>query len=230
VVSQHPNASKFVVLSIPDFDWWPKCYRSRFSLAIARAGIGDFGLYYGYQVSSRNALRSLGLMNCPDYLCEGRPPILVLLYTNTTLASTLMTSGNLYFPCRIRYHLKLGAESERHKQDPVGYWKRAKSVIMEGLLGQCDYQALLEHVSIGRIVVLGERGNDKDFLTTLQDVYGGFPRILQDNEHIFAAARNAADDAREGMIDDFTLCLPNQRCEKEAEKDSVRTAADKKEL
>jgi hypothetical protein len=230
VVLGHPNASEFVMMSVPDFDWWPQSYRSRFSLAIARAGIQDFGPYYGYQVSSRRALRSLALMDCPDYLCEGKPPILVLLYTNTTLASTRMKSGNLYFPCRVRYHLDLGAESELRKQDPVGYWKRAKSVIVEGLSEECDYEDSPEQVPVGQIVVLGERGEDQELLTTLQDVYDGVPRILQEKEHIFAPARGAAHEAREGMIDAFTLCLPNDWCATAAEKNREGTAASMKEL
>jgi hypothetical protein len=230
VILRHPNASEFVMLSVPDFDWWPQSYRSRFSLAIARVGIQDFGPYYGYRVSSRTALRSLGLMDCPDYACEGKPPILVLYYTNTTLSSTLMNSGNLYFPCRVRYHLDLGAESELREQDPVGYWKRAKSIIMEGLSEQCDYENSPEQVPVGQIVILGERGNDEGFLATLQDVYDGVPRILQEKEHIFAPARGAADEAREGMIDAFHLCLTNHWCAKAAEMDPESTAANLKEL
>jgi len=224
VFSKHPTASEFVILSIPDFDWWPRPYRSRFTLAVAQAGLRDFGSDYGYSVSSRHALRSMGMMNCPDYFCEGKPPVLVLLYTNATLATTLMVSGNLYSPCRVRNHPDLGAESELRDEDPARYWKRAKSVIQAGLAQKCEYSDPPEHAPVGEIVVLGERGHDSGFLRVVQDIHGRAPRVLNQQEQVFAAARGAAVQARFAMVDAFDACLPNGWCA-EAPEDNYQDAA-----
>jgi hypothetical protein len=152
----------------------------------------------------------LGLLDCADELCDGEPRALVLLYTNATLGTI---SLNTKTPCRTRYFRNLGADSTLRVDDSARYWKDVRVAVEEALQPICDVgKPKTRHVE--QIIVVGERGTDQDFLRMLQDVHGGMPRIrsLDQEGHVFAAARGAAEQARRGMIDAFDNCLKNDWC------------------
>ncbi|KAF2422959.1 hypothetical protein EJ08DRAFT_682475 [Tothia fuscella] len=222
VQAMDPSVSEFVVVARPDFDFNSRAYHGRFALATNKAGLKSFGVNVDL-LSSQSVLLSLGMMECHDPICEGEPRVLNLIYTNTTLATISMNSGSFY-PCRTRYYDTLGADSRLRFSDPTQYWKDVKLAIEDSLEPVCDFWEPSKPTRFEQIVVVGERGNEREFLKLLQDMHGAMPRLQSTSgeTHIFAGARGAAAQARRGMVDGFNVCLPNGWCAEAREDSSQR--------
>ncbi|KAF2420214.1 hypothetical protein EJ08DRAFT_683428 [Tothia fuscella] len=215
VRADHLAATEFVSVSRPDFDWYPEMHHGRFTLATHNAGFRNFASYHDL-LSSIAALWSFGLLDCEDELCEGEPRILVLHYSNSTLATTSMNSGNEHYPCRAWNHIDLGASGALRMNDPNKYWMKVKQAIRDALAPVCDGEGRepSNPAHVDQVVVIGERAPEPEFLRALQDIHGAMPRVhsTSKSDHVFAAARGAAAQARLGMVDGFNGCIPNGWC------------------
>jgi hypothetical protein len=213
VRDKHPSASEFITLSRPDIDSGSAPHHGRFTLAIQKAGLKDFGSTHD-PIASLSALWSFGMLDCTDELCEGEPRVLVLHYTASTLSVSSMNSGVFYYSCRVRNFPNLGAESMFKLKEPTEYWSKVKSAVQNAFPPRCDRTDPSKPTHIEQIIVLGEHGNDTDFLRILQDIHGSMPRIrsLSAADHLFAAARGAAMQARTGMVDGYNECVSNGWC------------------
>ena len=172
---------------------------------------------------SRAALEYYGIRDCfddiPDDYCYGSSEekintVLAITYSGASLGVTSLTRwlGSLY-PNRVSENFDHGAESVLRAGNPHQYWKDVKSFIEEGI----------ENEKIDYLMMLGSHAMDPDLLRVIKEVFEArgnmkpwmryLAQLRDPDEHLFAAARGAAETARVGMVNGFDACWVPDVCE-----------------
>ena len=192
-------------------------YIGHFRAACQLAGVQEFGRS---GIAARSVVQLYGIRgDGSDEEASGERPgpevnnVLFISYSSAGLEPSLLTGefGVLFPNEAFPERLDLGANSALRKTNAFLYWKDVRGTI----------RRIIEPLTpdqIERLVLIGDRATDPEFLQVLAKVFEFNSMVkpktyqMSPDEHLFAAARGAAAIARVGLSTNWKACIPSDAC------------------
>jgi hypothetical protein len=137
----------------------------------------------------------------------------VIEYSQESLELLLMPrEDGMFYPDLIRLveRTDLGANCTLRSQSPETYWATVKNVFAE-------FSHIDSH-DIDRLLLVGDKATDPEFLAITIGVFKSNRKLRPEEfirnpaDHLFASARWAAKEARNGMMGGYAGCFPSPSC------------------
>lgn len=216
-----PEAEKFALFSGPDSLRVHDSLFPRLRLALQLSGIQEWGEFNAASSRAAASYLKFGQFSADRKFSYGKNIFRALIITHTetamTLADTQTRDGNLYDIAKTANFVKPPMKHTKQQ-----FTQNVRGAIQQFLRIEKEGKEYMD-TDYDELILLGSLAEQQEFNDGLRLAFGdklkdpsGKSKIrsMTAEERLYAAARGAAQFAREGLATSFNGCTPNEWCPK----------------